>query len=848
MKSERWRRLDALVGAALERSAGERADFLERACADDESLRLEAESLLAVDGEAEGFLEAGALAAAAVGERIGPYRVEREIGAGGMGVVYLAERADDAYRGRVAIKLLQMGTLGAGAVPDLVRRFHSERQILASLDHPSIARLLDGGATADGRPYLVMEHIDGLPVDAYCDAHRLSVRRRLELFREVCGAVHYAHQNLVVHRDLKPSNILITAAGTPRLLDFGIAKLLDPGRFAIVAEATTAGLRPMTPHYASPEQVRGDAITTASDVYSLGVLLYQLLTGRLPFRVVGLAPAELARLLSETEPPRPSSVVQDAAEDGAGDDAASPEEVSSRRGTGPVQLRRQLAGDLDHIVTKALRADPVERYGSVEQLSEDLQRHLEGLPVLARQDALGYQVKSFLRRYRWAVAVVCLILALVVGFAAAMAGQAAKTARQRDLAEQERDRARQERERAEQVSDFMVGLFRESDPWAASGDQVTVRQLLERGADKIERELEGQPEVRASLQDAIGTVYRELALFDESSRLLESALATREASLGAAHPDVAESLVNLALVYRRQGRYDAAERLLQRALEIREHALGARDGVAEVLRYLSELYRDQGRFAQAEETGRRALGIFRRVLGPEHHEVAATLNSLAGAAARQGRLEEAQRLLEETLAISEKALSGMATAAVLYNLADLRLQLGAPADAGPYFERALATFSELIGGPHPNIATVHLGLASVAELEERWSAEEQHLRQALAIYEETVGADHDLAAVCRYRLGLLELRRERLTAAEPLLESALAIRERALGPEHPLIAESLLALADLRRRQQRPARAASLCQRVRPFWEQHPGHPGLRTVSEVCPAMVAERAPAAPGS
>ncbi len=837
MKSDRWRRLDALVEAALERPAEERGRFLEQACADDESLRLEAESLLAVDGEAEGFLEAAAIAAAAAtGERIGPYRIEREIGSGGMGVVYLAERADDAYRGRVAIKLLRGGAPGAGAVPGLVRRFHGERQILASLDHPSIARLLDGGATADGRPYLVMEHIDGSPIDAYCDSCCLSVRRRLELFREVCDAVHYAHQNLVVHRDLKPSNILINAAGTPRLLDFGIAKLLDPERFAVAAEATTAGLRPMTPHYASPEQVRGGSITTASDVYSLGVLLFQLLTGRLPYRVAGLAPGELERLLSETEPPRPSSVVSGEAA-AAGEDSTSPEEVSLRRGTRPAQLRRQLAGDLDHIVAKALRADPAGRYGSVEQFSEDLRRHLAGLPVLARQDAFGYQVKTFLRRYRWAVAVAGLILALVVGFAVAMADQASKTARQRDLAEEERDRAQRERERAERVSDFMVELFRGVDPWTARGDEVTARQILDNGVDKIERDLARQPEVRASLQDAVGTVYLHLAHYDESARLLESALGTREASLGADHPDVAESLNHLASVYRRQGRYDEVEPLYRRALAIRERALGADDpGVAEVLRYLSNLYRDQGRFAEAEEAGGRALDIYRRALGPDHQEVAATLNSLAGAAARQGRHEEAQRLLEETLAINEQAFGEMhmATAGTLYNLANMRLQSGDPAAAEPYFERALSAYSQLFEGPHPNVASTHLGLASVAEAGELLEDEERHLRRALAIYAGTIGEQHDLAAMCFHRLGDLELRRGRATEAAPLFDRALAIRESRLGPAHPLTAQSLLSLAGLRQRQGRPAQAVALCARARPIWEEHPKHPALTRLPEIC--------------
>ncbi len=314
MNPERWRRIDAIFEAALERAPEGRSSFLAEACGDDAGLRREVETLLAADGKAEAFMEAPASLDDILGDRsgeaeegaaIGPYRIVRRLDRGGMGIVYLATRADDVYQRQVAIKVLSPGMRTAS----LVRRFRSERQILASLDHPNIAKLFEGGTTPGGYPYLVMEYIEGLPIDEYCDRRRLAVRERLEIFHKVCSAVHYAHQNLVVHRDIKPSNILVTVAGEPRLLDFGIAKLLDPEAFPYSVEITSTGHRPMTPHYASPEQVRGEAITTATDVYSLGVVLYQLLAGRLPHRLTGLPVREVERILSEDAPSRPSTAV-----------------------------------------------------------------------------------------------------------------------------------------------------------------------------------------------------------------------------------------------------------------------------------------------------------------------------------------------------------------------------------------------------------------------------------------------------------------------------------------------------------------------------------------------------------
>ncbi|MCP4661395.1 MAG: serine/threonine protein kinase, partial [bacterium] len=408
MVPERWRQILELLEGALGQAPGDREAFLDERCASDTALRGQVEDLLEADKEAAGFMRDplvpvhGAIslptAAGSPGrDLVGPYRLLRRIGQGGMSTVYLAVRGDDEYHRRVAVKIVRQGVEGE----ERLHRFRTERQILASLDHPSIARLYDGGTTDQGTPYFVMEYVEGLPVDEYCDRYCLSVRERLELFRKVCSAVHYAHQNLVVHRDLKPSNILVNADGVPKLLDFGIAKLLNP-ELSFHPEPTATWVRMMTPHYASPEQVRGKMITTASDVYSLGVLLYELLTGHLPHLFNERSPQEIEQLLTEVEPARPSAVVgREEAASGTSRALGSQRHVCGMR---PEQLRRRLSGDLDTIVLMALRQEPQRRYTSVQQFSEDVRRHLAGLPVMARKATPAYRIRKFLRRNRVATA------------------------------------------------------------------------------------------------------------------------------------------------------------------------------------------------------------------------------------------------------------------------------------------------------------------------------------------------------------------------------------------------------------------------------------------------------------
>ena len=427
MQPERWNRVKEILGFSLELRPDDRPEYLAKACAGDPDLLREVESLIASFEGAPDLLESPVLESKADilarkldgldhGGRVGPYRIMEEIGHGGMGTVYRGVRADDAYNQQVAIKVVRHGM----DQDFIVRRFHQERQIMANLEHPNIARLLDGGTNAEGLPYFVMEFIEGRPIDRYCDEHALSTAERLQLFRKVCEAVQFAHDKLIIHRDVKPANILITAEGTPKLLDFGIAKIYDPDSTQ-TGDATATVVRLMTPEYASPEQVRGERVTSASDVYSLGVLLYELLTGHRPHRLRGRAPHEIARAICDSEPAKPSTIVGRTEEitsaSHGGPTTLTPELVGKTRNSTPEKLRRLLAGDLDNIVLMAMRKEPEKRYRSVGAFSEDIRRHLEGLPVRARKDMLGYATGKFLKRHKpqLIASAALLLLAAVVG-------------------------------------------------------------------------------------------------------------------------------------------------------------------------------------------------------------------------------------------------------------------------------------------------------------------------------------------------------------------------------------------------------------------------------------------------
>jgi non-specific serine/threonine protein kinase/serine/threonine-protein kinase len=568
MTPERWRRLQTLFNAAVELPAAEQAAYLDEACAGDPELRRQAQSLiLAYEAPTEQIQDAIRDVAAgvtvtndvsAIGRLIGPYKVIDELGRGGMGDVYLAVRADDEYQKRVAIKLVQHDF----GNPEILRRFRNERQILAGLDHPYVARLLDGATTPDGMPYVVMEYVAGEPIDRYCENHRLSVEERLKLFRKICDAVHYAHQNLIIHRDLKPGNILVTADGAPKLLDFGIAKLLNPELGPQTQAVTRIAMRLMTPEYASPEQIRGEPLSTASDVYSLGVVLYQLLTSHRPYQFKNYESQVIEQVVSFAEPVKPSAI------------AAHDKNE---------KLRRQLAGELDAIVMMALRKEPQRRYSSVEQLSEDIRRHLEGRPVRARPDTMTYRAGKFVKRHKVGIGAVALLVLTLIGGVVATAWQAR-------IARAERARAERRFNDVRKLANSF--MFEVHDNIADLPGSTRAREALVKSAleylNSLAQESAGDP----TLQRELALAYQRVGdvqgnptnanLGDTKGALAsyQQALSIADALL-AANPGDTEAQRSRALTYQKLSDLQAWTGDLESAIESARKSLNSFQALAD---------------------------------------------------------------------------------------------------------------------------------------------------------------------------------------------------------------------------------------------------------------------------
>lgn len=765
MTPERWSQVEAAFEAVVDRPSVERSELLARLCGGDAELLREVEGLLAADAEARGFLEPAPASAARSRDavsppvlRVGPYRVLDKIGEGGMSSVYAAAREDEAYEKRVAVKFFRPELES----PALAQRFRVERQILANLDHPYIARLLDGSSTPEGVPYLIMDYVEGQPIDEYCDGRRLSVEARLELFRKVCTAVQYAHANLVVHRDVKPSNILVRSDGEPKLLDFGIAKLLSPGAAPPHAEPTRQGAYVMTPEYASPEQARGEAVTTAADVYSLGVLLYRLLTGLLPYDVENRPLPEILRVVCEEEPARPSARAV-----GLGPEAAA------TRGATPRALARRLAGDLDTIVLKALRKEPERRYASVEQLSEDVRRHLEGLPVTARPDTMAYRTAKFARRHRLGVAMATLAVLAAAAFVGTLVVQSI--------------RLKDALARAEAVTRFLKETLGSANPYGGIGKDVTLVEVLQRSVGRIDASLAHEPETAATVRATLGVTFRDLARYAEAQPLLEQALATRRRLLGSAHPAVAESLIDLGELLSQTTELKRAEGLFREAVAIERSRFGA-DGLktAEALGGLGSVLRKQGDYAQAETVYREALGIRQRRLPPDDAKVAQSLRMLGAVLHDRGDYKAAEPLAKQALEIVRRTLPAD-SAEITFALRDYAVLLtdeGDFAGAEPLFREVLARQREKLGEEHTIVAESLTNVARVVfeRGDVKQAAELQ--RQALSIFVKLLGEDNIYVARSAMNLGIMLTQLDQLGPAREQLEKALAISRKAWGPVH----------------------------------------------------------------
>src|SRR5215472_3925261 len=775
MAQSRFDRIAELFEAARALVPAEWASYLEAACPDGPDLRDEVLDMLIQKERAfswfdslENRLHVGAAeevtrGLSREGERIGPYRIVREVGRGGMGAVFLAERADSQFEQRVALKLLRRGRESEQAL----RRFLTERRILSRLEHAGIARMLDGGSTPDGLPYFVMEFVDGRPLSQYCDDRCLPLRERLRLFIEIGEAVEYAHANLVVHRDLKPGNILVTGEGTVKLFDFGIAKLLDGSARLEEAGITESGMVPMTPEYAAPEQLKGEAITVATDVYGLGTVLYELLSGRRPFVLTERTLPELLRLVVETEAEPPSVA------------STSDPEIAARRSTKPERLRKEMAGDLDTICLKALAKEPGRRYSSVGQLLTDVRGYLNGMPVSARRDTARYRASKFVHRHRAGVATVASVFALVTGLSIALAMQSARLI--------------QERDKAQQVSALFADLFTLADPDQARGAQITAQEILDRGVERIRGGLRGQNEVKASLIDFLATVYHKLGLYERAVQLIQQSLDLRRQNFAPDQREIANSMQRLGVVYNDQAKYDDAIAVLRQALELRRRLLGVADSATAVtMTYLGLAYFRKADYAQAQPLFEQAAAIQRKNQSQQTAELADCLTGLAMLHYAKGEYAKSEPLLWQSLEIRRKVFGAehRQIADTLNNLASVMSRLGRDKESEPLQREAISILRKVLPG-HPKLATAlnNLGLILLARGDE--PAAEPLFRESIEIRRVRLNALHPDLAQSLNNLGYLLYSRGRLTEARPLLEEALEIRRKTLGPTNAATLDSI---------------------------------------------------------
>jgi tetratricopeptide (TPR) repeat protein/tRNA A-37 threonylcarbamoyl transferase component Bud32 len=769
MDIRRWQQIQEVLDIALETDPARWSRLLDERCSGDPELQREVEALLARLDTAEGFLDSppAALAAALVaesrettdgdqyvGRRIGPYQLVRQIGRGGMSRVYLADRADGGFEQQVTIKLLRPGLDSAS---DL-ERFRRERQILARLNHPNIARLLDGGVTPDGVPYLVMEYVEGETIDRHCTRRQLGARERLALFLTILEATQYAHRNLVIHRDLKPANILVTADGVVKLLDFGLAKLLDPDPLTSVEPLTGTAQRWMTPEYAAPEQIRGEPASTLTDVYQLGAVLFELLTGTLPFGRRGRSAYELERAILNDDPGTPS-----------------------------------LSGDLDAIVLKALEKEPERRYASVDALADDVRRHLSSHPVHARTPSAAYRARRYMRRHRIEVlAAAGIAFTLIVGSVVSLAAaRRAITAR---------DRAEVASSESEAVTSFLLDLFKANDPVEKRGDSIMARDLLRRGVARAEL-LDDQPNVQARLFETTGRINQRLGSYAEGQALLERALALRRSVHGRWSPEAAATLSAVSEGFLMLGRIAAADSAVHEALAIQERILEPNDAaIAGTLAQVANVAIYRGNVAAAEAHLRRSLEVRQRALGPGDTLTAVSHMGYGSVLRRGGHPAKAEREFREALIIFERAhgTDHPQVAHALLQIAYLLADNDARAEeAEPLFRRALGIRRRLYGDGSPWVGNTLHDLSEFLSTRGDYVQAVTLAREYLEIIRLAYGPEHSAVAFATGCLASQLFHAGELDQAEALFKDAIDMERRTRGPDHGNVAGQEVEFARL---------------------------------------------------
>ncbi|MEO8398895.1 MAG: serine/threonine-protein kinase, partial [Ignavibacteriaceae bacterium] len=650
MEKNTWTKVKTIFYEASDLKDKERDEYINSVC-DDPEIKNEIYSLLAASDTADDFLDVNSLPKETfaennsffIGKYFGRYKLEKLIAQGGMGLVYLGLR-DDEVKQKAAVKIINPG-YASGTV---LKRFQNERQTLANLNHPNISKLLDAGITEDGIQFLVMEFIDGIPVDEYCDKNNLSIKERLKLFLKIAGVVKYAHHNLIVHRDLKPNNILVTEEGEPKLLDFGIAKILDP-EGTENETLTHKGVNNFTPEYASPEQVKDEAITTASDVYSLGIVLYKLLTGHSPYKIKSFYPSDIRQIVTSTEPTKPSEIIFKVVEKKSEDEIIkiTPETVSKTREGSIEKLHKKLVGDLDNIISMSIRKEPERRYSSVEQFTADIQKYLNDQPVSAHKDTLEYRAGKFVRRNKAGVISAAAFLLLIILGIGGILWQSHLTAL-------ERDNAKLEADKANKIKSFLLNMISSPDP-KQEGKEVKVIDAIQKASNNLSTELQEHKQIEAEIRTIIGTTYQNLGIYDSAEVEMNKALEINQKLFGEKSEEAALSLKNLGQVLDYKGDYEKTEELYKKSLEILISVENKPSfELAKVLDLYGSLLTDIGNYQKAEEISYEALRMAEKVRDPDDYEVGIIKNNLATALNYNGNLDKADSLYKESLKIFRK--------------------------------------------------------------------------------------------------------------------------------------------------------------------------------------------------
>ena len=795
-KTGQWEKVKELFDAALELQPENRADFLAQACGADNSLREEIESLLSAYAQSDG-LSRPAIPESASHEHqplesIGPYRLIRKIGEGGMGQVWLAEQLEPIQR-QVALKLIRSGVFDDA----LLRRFQAERQSLALMDHPAIAKVFDAGATPNGQPYFVMEFVAGESITAYCDRKKLPILERLEVFIKVCEGVQHAHQKATIHRDLKPANILVVEVDgkpSPRLIDFGLARAVAPP--AIGGEPAFTGIWGIagTPGYISPEQAAGGDIDTRTDVYALGVVLYEMLTGSLPFASENWRKQpldEVLRQLREHDPPLPSTRISA--------DKQLAAATAPLRAIEPKHLKGLLHGDLDSIAMKALERDRARRYGTASELAADIARHLNHEPVLARPASFGYRAGKYVRRHRLPVGIAAALVVLLAAFAVLQAVQLRRITRERD--------------RANRITDFMTNMFKVSDPGEARGNKVTAREILDKASSQIETGLAKDPQLQTQMMMVMGLTYENLGLYERAESLYRNATAIRLQQLGAENDDTLKSQAALGWILYRRARFHDSESLLRNVLDIRMRRYGMKNpDTLAAMSYLGVVLNEEGHSAEAESLERQVLDARRRTLGDSNSETLSAMNHLSLALLGEGKWSEAEQLDREQLEIFRRTEGRDSPHALMgaENLGIVLYREGRFAEAEALDRENLATKRRVLGPDHPETIRSMNTLAAVLTDEGKLEEAQSLAEQVLSARTRLLGPDHQLTLSAMSNLAEILTRRGDYARAEQLLEQSHATDVRVLGLNSPTTALSTYNLACLELRKGKPDDALRL--------------------------------------